>query len=339
MKDTSLDPIFLPSTSTFPPQFDPSDLSGIHMSDLRHAVGEQSFNTVFDFLRTAAWSYIEQGRLDQAIEMVLEFDRLATRTGEQSRMMLDIHSALMQILTAIYLHADMISEAADSAASTLTLLAQEARRKDEPFLVILASLLYDVARLHDSRGEHRQAERAIEKSMKLFERLARSTPGRYGSPHLLALNASTSIYSSREKQTKALADHQIAANTYMRQVAEGVEDAGLRLVETLGAEGETLVKMNRHREAIQYFTRALKFLTKLNPEFSRRHLELSVALGEALLHYKNTRDKGVHLLNTMLYKANKIDADDLHRRIVDILLNSKNTNLDIFGFWHKLFPR
>ena len=41
----------------------------------------------------------------------------------------------------------------------------------------------------------------------------------------------------------------------------------------------------------------------------------------------------------MLYKANKINAGDQHRRIVEILLNTKNPTLDIFGFWHKLFPR
>ena len=41
----------------------------------------------------------------------------------------------------------------------------------------------------------------------------------------------------------------------------------------------------------------------------------------------------------MLYKANKIAADDLHRRIVDILLAAKNPDLAIVSFWHKLFPR
>ena len=122
-------------------------------------------------------------------------------------------------------------------------------------------------------------------------------------------------------------------------IDEGIEDAGLRLVETLTAEGRTLAKMSRQREAIQYFTRALKYLQRIQPEFNRLHLELSIDLGEALLSIKTSREKGVHLLNTMLYKANKINADDLHRRIVDILLNDKNATLGIFNFWHKLFPR
>lgn len=311
----------------------------INMSDLRHAIGALPFTTAYDFFRAAANKFIRQGQVEQAIEYIIDFDAIASRVAGENRKLLDIHAALMQILTSIYLHADMTDDALKAAATTLNLLAQEPKRKDEPFLAVLATLLYDIALIHDSRDEHRQAERAIEKSMKIFERLAKLNPARYGSPHVLALNASTAIYQSREKQTKALAEHQAAANTYMRQLNDGIEDAGMRLVESLAAEGRTLAKMSKQREAIQYFTRALKYLTRISPEFNRTHLELSIDLGEALLSVKTSREKGIHLLNTMLYKATKINADDLHRRIVDILVDAKNPSLNIFGFWHKIFPR
>lgn len=338
MTDTSLDPIFLPPTNDVAEEMKLTT-GEINMSDLRHAVGALSFNTAYDFFRQAANKFLLNDQADQAIEYILNFDAIATRLAEGNRKLLDIHTALMQILTAIYLQAGMEAEALHSAAATLNLLVQEPRRKDEPFLALLAASLYDIARIHHLRDEHKQAERAIEKSMKLFDRLARINPARYGSPHLMALNASTHIYQSRVKQTNALAEHQAAASKYLRMIDEGIEDAGLRLVETLTAEGRTLAKMSRQREAIQYFTRALKYLQRIQPEFNRLHLELSIDLGEALLSIKTSREKGVHLLNTMLYKANKINADDLHRRIVDILLNDKNATLGIFNFWHKLFPR
>lgn len=338
MKETSLDPIFIPSASDITGQMALTQ-GDINMSDLRHAVAALSFNTAYDFFRAAAHKFLAQGQTDQAIDYIVNFDAIATRLADESPKLLDIHAALMQILTSIYLQADMTAEALHSAASTLNLLVQNPKRKDEPFLAMLAALLYDIALIHNSRDESKQAERAIEKSMKLFERLARSNPARYGSAHLLALNASTSIYKSKIKQTKTLSEHQTAANTYLRMVNDGIEDAGMRLVESLAAEGRTLAKMSRQREAIQYFTRALKYLTKIAPEFSRLHLELSIDLGEALLTIKASREKGIHLLNTMLYKATKINADDQHRRIVDILINAKNPSLDIFSFWHKLFPR
>ena len=47
----------------------------------------------------------------------------------------------------------------------------------------------------------------------------------------------------------------------------------------------------------------------------------------------------MHLLNTMLHKATKLNADEQHRRIVEILYNAKHGSTDILSFWHKLFPR
>lgn len=339
MNETSLDPIFIAPAADISGTLELTRDPDLNMSDLRHAVGALPFNQAYDFFRAAANEFLSQHQTDRAIDYITNFDSIATRFADDNPKLLDIHTALMQILTSIYIHADMMAEALQSAATALNLLVQKPKRKDEPFLAMLASLLYDIAHIHHSRDEHKQAERAIEKSMKLFERLARNNPARYGSAHLLALNASTSIYQSRIKQTKTLAEHQAAASNYLRQMDEGIEDAGMRLVESLAAEGRTLVKMNRHRDAIQYFTRALKYLTKIAPDFSRQHLELSIDLGEALLTIKASREKGIHLLNTMLYKAIKINADDQHRRIVDILINSKNPSLDIFSFWHKLFPR
>lgn len=338
MTESSLEPIFLAVTA------DTSALAkltqgDINMTGLRHAVEELPFNTVYDFMRSTARQLSDSGRADEAIDRIIEFDTAATRRGQEMGKLLDIHAAMMQTITALYIAAGRIDDALASAASTLTLLAQEPRRKDEPFLSVLASLLYDISLIHNANGQYRQAEREIEKSMKIFERLAKTNPDRYGPAHMLALNASTQVFRSREKQTRMLSEYHEATETYLRQLGEGIEDAGMRLVEALAAEGVTLVKMCRHREAVQYFTRALKYLTKIDPSFTRLHLQLSVNLGEALLYVKGSREKGIHLLNTMLYKASKIAADDEHRRIVDILFNAKNNSLDIFGFWHKIFPR
>lgn len=338
MTDNSLEPIFLTVTA------DTSALArltqgDINMTGLRHAVEELPFNAVYDFMRSAALQLSTSGRADEAIERIVEFDTAATRRGEESGKLLDIHAAMMQTITALYIRASRIEEALASAASTLNLLAQEPRRKDEPFLSVLASLLYDIAIIHNARGQYRQAEREIEKSMKIFERLARINPDRYGPAHLLAMNASTQVYRSRQKQARMLTEYHEATDTYLHQLGEGIEDAGMRLVESLAEEGRTLVKMCRQREAVQYFTRALRYMTKIDPGFTPLHLQLSIDLGEALLAVKGSREKGIHLLNTMLYKASKIADDEQHRRIVDILYNAKNNSLDIFGFWHKIFPR
>lgn len=338
MKETSLDPIFYPAASDISSQM---SITGgdINMSDLRQTIATLPFNTIYDFLRSAAHKHVEQGNVQQAIEYINNLDAVIMRIADDDRKLTDTHLALTQTLVSVYMCADMTDEALKTAATALNLLVQEPRRKDEPYLSVLAALLYDLALIRNSRDEHSRAERAIEKSMKIFERLAKLNSARYGSSHVLALNASTAIYHSRVKQTKTLVEHQAAATAYMQQLNDGIEGAGMRLVESLTAEGRTLAKMNKHREAIQYYSRALKYLTKINPELNRTQLELSIDLGESLLAVKASREKGIHLLNTMLYKAVKINADDLHRRIVDILVNAKNPSLGIFDIWHKLFPR
>lgn len=338
MKDLSLEPIFITVTSDTAPLVKLM-ADGINMTELRHAVEELPFNSVYDFIRSGTHSLVKQGRVNEAVERISEFDIAAQRMGEESGKLLDIHAALMQTITALHIHAGNLDDAMTTAASTLNLLAQEPRRKDEPFLSILASLLYDISLIHTSRGQYKQAEREIEKSMKIFERLAKQSPERYGSAHLLAMNASTQVYRSRQKQADMLLRYQEATNTYLRMVDEGIEDAGMRLVESLATEGRTLTQMCRQREAVQYFTRALKYLTKIESEFSLTQLRLSIDLGEALLSLKGSREKGIHLLNTMLYKANKINADDEHRRIVEILSETKTNRMEIFAFWHKIFPR
>lgn len=339
MDKLSLYPVFIPVSDIS--SIDPALINGsINATELRHTLDGLPFNTIYDFLRSAAYQLTTEGRDIEAINLIREFDHTVTRMGdEESLTLLNIHAALMQIQTALEIHAGLTADALLSAASVLNLLSQRPKRKDEPFLAILAALLYDISTVHAARDENKQAEREIEKSMKLFERLARQNPDRYGAAHMLALNASTQVIKSRTKQANMLAENQAATTSYMQMLNSGIEDAGMRLVDSLTSEGRTLVKMHRQREAVQYFTRALKLLTKIAPEFDLQQLQLSIDLGEALLALKGTREKGIHLLNTMLHKASKLNADEEHRRIVDILIAAKNPTLDIFNFWHKLFPR
>ena len=338
MKAISLEGVFAPPTT---------DISALRsmlrrnrsMSEIRHAIGEVDFDTAYDFLRSTAIEMVERGEIDRAIHGLEEIDALITRNGDEEQHLLDIHAAIMQILTALYIEKEDMEAAMNSAASTLTLLSQEARRKDSPFLQILGTLLYDIAFLHAQRKEYKQAERELSKALKIFERLAKSNPERYGTPHLMAMNAATATYRNRVKQAELLAHYQVASSTYLQEVNAGVSEATGRLVDSITAEGDTLAQMGRHREAMQYYTRALKYLTKIEPEFTLRQLKLSISLGEAMLRVSAMKDKGIHLLNTMLHKATKINATEDHRRIVDILANTRSSSLDILGLWHKIFPK
>lgn len=313
--------------------------SGNAMARLRHALGESDFDTAYDFFRNTAAQMAERGEGDKAAQMISQADALILRAGAEEGHLLNVHFALMQILTALHIEAGRTDQAMRTAAATLTLLAQEPRRRDQPFLQVLAALLYDISLLHAARGEYRQAEREVEKSNKIYERLARQDADRYGAAHLMALNAATGVYRSRVRQAEMLAHAQASTTLYLQMMSQGVGDAATRLIDSLATEGQTLAEMGRHREAVQYYTRALRYLTKIEPEASRRQLELSVALGESMLNVKAMRDKGVHLLNTMLHKSLRANAMELHARVADDLEQARSRSLDILGLWHKLFPR
>lgn len=339
MKPLSIEPVFLPPTA---------DIASLQKrikrsrgaADTLAALQDADFNTAYDYLRIYSAETVAHGETDKAIVSLTAIadciDSLTTRDDGHN---LDLHAALMQIITALNIELADIDRAAVTAAGALNLLAQQPKRKDTPYMQLLGCLLYDIAFLHSERHEYKQAEREMEKSIKIFERLAKTDPDRYAPAHVMSLNGATSVYRNRVKQAELLAHYQAATSAYLQMVNAGVDNATTRLVDSLTDEGDTLARMGRHREALQYYSRALKYLTKLEPEFTLRQLKLSISLGESMLHVNAMRDKGVHLLNTMLHKATKINALEEHRRIVDSLYRAKSRSLDILSLWHKIFPR
>lgn len=347
MKPLSIEPVFMPSTA------EPSVINALRSrlrkmrtpSEQFRLLSEVPFDEAYDLLRALAAEYVERGETEHLISTfraLLEASPVGEADGtttDNDIPLVNIHAALLQLITAVQLQQEEIEDATASAAATLTYLSLQPRRKDIPFQQILGALLYDVAYMHGVRDEHRQAERAIEKSIKIFERLARSSAQRYASPQMMTLNGATAVYHNRENQTRLLARYQADTSALTQMLEAGAEDAALRLSESLANEGDTLQHMGKHREAIQYYSRALKVLTKVEPTFTLQQLRLSISLGESMLAVSAMRDKGVHLLNTMLHKATKINALEEHRRIVDALYHAKSRSLDILSLWHKLFPK
>lgn len=339
MKSISLEPVFMPPTTDVGPLRSRIKKSrgGI---EIIKALEESPFDISYDHMRTLAAESMEKGELDKAVTAFTELSsKIDEITEQETDNTLSVHAAVMQVLTALLIERGDTDGAAVTAARALNLLAQQPRRKDPPFLQVLGALLYDVAHLHSERGEYKQAEREIEKSIKIFERLAKTDAARYAAPHVMALNGATAVYRNRVKQAELLAHYQAATSSYLMMVNSGAEEAAARLAESLTNEGDTLARMGRHREAVQYYTRAMKYLTKVETDFTLRQLRLSIALGESMISVAAMRDKGVHLLNTMLHKATKLNAADQHRRIVDSLVNAKSRSLDILGLWHKVFPK
>lgn len=305
---------------------------------LRHELAHTPFNEAYDLFKKVAGDLGNQGRIREAESIILRLDASLGRL-EQSTAVVDVRAALMQVLTSLYLRSASVDAAMQTAARVLNIMVQQPKRRDEPFLSVLAPLLHNISAIHSQRGEFKQAERDIEKSAKIYSRLVKINPERYGAAHITAVNEATQIHSSRQKQTELLSQcHQTVLQS-LELANSGATEATAALADSLAEEGHTLMKMGRTRDGIDYISRALKYLTRIEPDFTLKQLELSIDLGEALLLIPNSREKAINLLNTMLHKATKLGAEESHRRVVDILLNASSRQLDILGLWHKLFPR
>lgn len=334
---TTLDSLFITVSNSHSLNQLEAFKAGSSIFALRHGLANAPLSTVIDTIRVVAIEMIKDNNISKAIAHLQWLDKMFARINRDN--LTDVHVAIKQALAALLIEDEKIDAAMAIIADALNILIQSTRRKDENYMCLLAMLLFDLAQVHSHKKEFKQAERDILKSLKLLEKLSKLKPQRYSSAQVLALNASTSIYRSRVDQANLLAHYQVATSIHLAEVNSGIKDATSRLIASLQNEGNTLSQMNRYREAIHFYTRALKYLTRIENEFSLQQLQLSISLGEALIQTKNTRDKGVHLLNTMLHKATKLNATAEHKQIVDILLNARSNSLDILGLWHKMFPK
>lgn len=341
MKPTSLETPFLPPSDKARDLKTRVARRGRTASELLKALETEDFTAIYDVLRLMARDSMDRNEAERALATLSELEvHVAELPEAETGFMLDLRAALMQIITALTIETQGPGKgAATSAAATLQLLARQPRRKDAPFLEVLGALLFDIAYIHAQNGEYRQAEREMEKSIKIYERLAKTVPDRYASTVVTALSAATNVYHNRQKQAELLARYQEATTAYTEMVSAGMTEATDRLAESLTAEGDTLARMGRHREAIQYYTRALRYLQRLNPELDERQIRVSVSLAESMLRIGAMRDKAIHLLNTMLHKALRINSPALHQRISELLASSRSEGLAILGLWHKIFPR
>ena len=94
MNANSLEPLFIPPTS------DPGPLAELTrdkaaLGELRRAVDSVPFNTVYDFMRSAALDMANRGMTDKAVGYISDFDEMLTRAGDSNIRSLDIHAAMM----------------------------------------------------------------------------------------------------------------------------------------------------------------------------------------------------------------------------------------------------
>jgi len=107
-------------------------------------------------------------------------------------------------------------------------------------------------------------------------------------------------------------------------------------VDTLGKEGDIMLEMGNGRNAVKYYTKALRYQKKLGDRMGLRELRLSIGLSKALMRLINRRAAAEQLLRSLLPLAQRLDATAEAHEIQD-LLNNKNKNVNIMTLLKSIF--
>ncbi len=232
------------------------------------------------------------------------------------------------------------SLALGAAESALLELNDHQGKKTEDFHAIVASLLYNLALAHHQMGDNSRAAKELTKAQQLLERLAKRNEARFSAMLLMAVEASTEVIKSKTKQMNVLAHYQSASELYMSELNSGdanaTRTAMSNLVDTLGKEGDIMLEMGNGRNAVKYYTKALRYQKKLGEKMGHRDLQLSIGLAKALMRLINRRAAAEQLLRSLLPLAQRLDATAEVHEIQD-LLNNKNKNVNIMTLLKSIF--
>lgn len=91
-----------------------------------------------------------------------------------------------------------------------------------------------------------------------------------------------------------------------------------------------MLQMGNARNAVKFYTKALRYQKKISPVMGHKELTLSIGLAKALLRLVNRRAAAEQLLNSLLPLAQRLQAGD---EILEIeqLLNNRNKNSNIMS--------
>ncbi len=295
-------------------------------------------DVVLDMYMTYAEFLIADHRTTQAAQLIdnLLYD------DETSPAMPPLYNTWLWVMRMTLLIADESwALALGSAENALQQLASIKGKKSEDFMALLVAILYNLAMVHNATGDNSRASKELTKAQQLLERLCKKNEQRFSAMLLYAVDASTDIISSRTKQMNVLAHYQaiIDANTLKlseRGTESETRQALNELVDSLRKEGEIMLQMGNGRNAVKYYTKALRYQKKLNEPLGMRDLTLSIGLARALMRLINRRAAAEQLLTSLLPLARKLGASN---EVIEIenLLSNKTRNFNIMTLLKGIF--
>ena len=235
------------------------------------------------------------------------------------------HAWLWLARMSIYIERANLTMGITAAENALKIIVECERKKSEDFLAIVAGVLYNLAVIHNSSLENSRATKELTKAQQLLERLVKKNPKRFQSMLLRAIEASTVIIKSKVSQMNVFAHYQEQTELYTDMVNNGSAEAMSSLVDSLKNEGEIMLQVGNSRDAVKYFTKALRYQKRVSDRMGMTELVLSICLAQALMRLINRRAAAEQLLHSLLPLARALNANAQVNEIDELLKNKSKT--------------
>lgn len=184
------------------------------------------------------------------------------------------------------------------------------------FREVMVVLFFDLAEVHFQLKDYKQSEKELELLFKVLDSMLKEDAERFGHLHILAMELSTRILRSRKKAMDLLVKQKLNADQLYEKVNSGVVAATDKLVESLRKVGQLLASSGNYREALKFYSEAVKFSKKRNGRITRREVKLTIEMAEIMMRVRQLRPRAKNLLAAILPHAISLETVELEEEIL-----------------------
>ncbi|MDE6272069.1 MAG: hypothetical protein K2M31_03575 [Muribaculaceae bacterium] len=187
------------------------------------------------------------------------------------------------------------------------------------FRTIFSAILFDLAEIHFNLKDYHRSEKELETLFKLLSRLVKEDPERFGEFHILAMELAARIIRSRKKAIEMLNKQKETADALYEKVNSGVANATDRLAEALRKVGELMAAAGDTREALRFYSEAIKFSKKRSGRVGRKEIKMTIEMAEIMSRTRQMRERAKRLLAAVLPHAIALETLELEEDIIALM--------------------
>lgn len=216
------------------------------------------------------------------------------------------------------LEAEKYMEALERTISALQRLKDFPDHENEEFKAILVALIFDLAEIHFMLKDFKRSEKELDALFKVLDPLVAKNPDRFGRLHILAMELSTRILRSKKKTIDMLSRQQLHVDALTEKVNSGIISATERLVDSLCNVGRLLASSGDYREAMKFFSEAIRISKKRTGRVNRKEIKMTVEMAEIMIRVKAMRPRAERLLDAVLPHAISLAETELEQEILTL---------------------